>query len=43
MKYTKALMEVLDLTPEDVVLTSGSEPCNDCDDCDDLGPCPRLY
>ena len=41
MKYTKALMEVLYLTAEDVVLTSTCT--DDCDDCDDIGPCPRFY
>lgn len=40
MTYTKALMEVLDLTAEDVVLTSENE-CGD--DCDDIGDCPRFY
>lgn len=40
MTYTTALMEVLDLTAEDVVLTSAC--ANECDDCDHVD-CPRFY
>ena len=40
MTYTAALMEVLDLTAEDVVLTSACP--SECDDCDDFN-CPRFF
>lgn len=30
MKYTKAMIEVIDLTAEDVVLTSGGSCTNEC-------------
>ena len=40
MTYTTAKMEVLDLTAEDVVLTSACG--TQCDDCDDFY-CPRFY
>ena len=43
MKYTKAMIEAIELEVEDVLLTSGGT-CIDFDDCpDDIGDCPRFF
>lgn len=40
MKYTKAMIEAIELEVEDVVLTSSSDTCSAESTCDAEGVCP---